>query len=79
MALSYFSRHGITSERSSVRPPAVSIRLVTTYIWPAVPPESQIVATVLVFELESSVRPDGTIHVLVWIVSLPSQLDQSIE
>lgn len=57
--------------RSTVRPCAVTIRLVIPYFWPAVPPDSQIVAAVAVLPVlsSSSVMPGGTVHVEVEMVS----------
>jgi len=54
---------------SSVREPAVMTLFVTRYTCPAVPPESHTVAVVVVLEALADVRPDGTVHALVEIVS----------
>ena len=57
----------MVNDRSSVRPPAVVMRLVTVYDWPAVPPESQTVAEDAVFESAIFVSPVGTSHALIAI------------
>jgi len=60
----------MTSERSSVRPPEVVMRLVTVYDWPPTPPASQMVARVVVFE--SSAVPKAAIA--EWLKNAGGQL-----
>ncbi len=55
--------------RSSIRPAEVSIRLVTRYSFPSVPPDNQMVVPVSPWEDAPAVSPAGTDHVDVEIVS----------
>jgi hypothetical protein len=65
--------------RSSVRAALVTIRFVSKYFVPAVPPDSQIVVAVVVCVSLFFVMPVGSVQVLVAIVSPPvSHADQSI-
>jgi len=65
-------------DRSAVRPPAVTIRFVSVYDAPAVPPLTHTVARVVVFDSAAFVIPVGAVHVDALIVSAPSQAAQSI-
>ncbi len=67
------------SVRQSVKPAAVVMVFVMSYFCPSVPPESVIVAVVVVWLSESFVMPGGTAQELVTITSPPAnQADQSI-
>jgi hypothetical protein len=50
--------------QSIVRPPTVTTRLVKAYRFASVPPESQIVAVVVVFDWLRLVIPEGTTQLL---------------
>ena len=63
---------------SLIRPAAVVIWLVISYVVPAVPPENHMVAVVVVLVAEPyCVIPVGTVHVDVLMVSASSHSLQS--